>query len=143
MQLDLMLLMKGLAIGFMLVGLAVHLGFWKGWYWRSRGGAYAYIPMGIVFMMYSYQSFLIEKLGMVPTVVLFFLFVAIILWFTLKPPEILKPRWVLWVEKYPNKVRRAMTQEVLDGEKWEPWVKSEAEVDAWAARVAKKLPKDK
>ena len=143
MQLDLPIFMQALGVGFILIGFSVRTGLWKNWYWRTRGGAYAYVPMGIIFLMYSFQDLLIQRFGLPLVVAIFVVFIALVLWFSLRPPEFLKPIWVTWVEKNPKKVIRAMGQEVIDGEKWEPWVASEADVDAWAARVAKKLPKDK
>jgi hypothetical protein len=143
MQLDLSVWMQAIGVGFILIGISIRTGLWKNWYWRSRGGNYGYIPMGIIFLLYAFQEQLTARLGLPVLVGIFVVIIAIAVWFAMRTPAFMKPAWVIRVEKHPKKIIHLMAEDVTKGEKWEPWVENQAEVDAWAARVTKKLPKDK
>lgn len=126
---------------FIIIGLIVRFGLWKSWFWRSRGGAYAYIPMGIVLILYSYHPEFREQGGSAYIVYLvaIVLFMALTLYFSLKPPKWIKPAWVTWIEKFPKHIGKRMKDAVIDGEKeWKNHVKDEASVDRWAKQFRSK-----
>jgi hypothetical protein len=123
----------------------VRLGYWKGWYWRTRGGVYAYLPLGVVFFLYTYQVQAQARFGSY-----YFLFVGGILllalvcvWWSLRPPRFVQPAWVRWVEAYPKRVRDAMAKDVEQDTDWEKHVHTKEAVDAWARSLKLKLPKSK
>lgn len=122
---------------FIVVGVVVRLGLWKGWYWRSRGGALAYIPMGIVFLLYSYISE-IQAIGgniYYGYIAVFLFFIALTVYFSLKPPSWMKPKWVTWIEKYPKRVVKAMKEAVSEEDvDWKSHVSDEESVDQWAKK---------
>lgn len=138
-------LLRLMGIGFALMGLGARVGAWKKWYWGSRGGAYAYLPLGLMFILYTYDDYFKENFR--PYYFLYWaaiIVVAIlILWLAARPPDFVKPRWVRWVEKHPKHVISAMAAEVEAGEAWEDNVKSEDAVDQWAKKLKGKPPKKK
>ncbi len=133
-DIDTSALLRILGLGFMLAWAAVRLGYWKGWYWRTRGGAYAYLPLGVLFILYTYQGQARELPGAGHTLylALMVLLAGVCVWWSARPPAFVKPAWIRWIELHPAKVRQAMAQAVEAGEAWEPHVRSQADVDAWA-----------
>ncbi|UCF62182.1 MAG: hypothetical protein JSV37_05675 [Anaerolineaceae bacterium] len=142
---DQQVLLRLMGIGFALMGLGARVGAWKKWYWGTRGGAYAYLPIGMMFILFTYNAYFQESLG--PYYFLYWvaiiLVALLILWWAARPPAFVKPRWVRWVEKYPPHVIKAMAAEVEEGEAWEENITSEDAVDQWAKRVKGKPPKKK
>jgi hypothetical protein len=140
---DTNLVLKFIGTGFAIAWVFVRLGYWKGWYWRTRGGVYAYLPLGIVFILYTYQNLAQEQLG--SNYYLYFggmiLLALVCVWWSVKPPAIVQPTWIRWVEEHPRRVRTAMAAEVQAGEEWEEHVQSKESVDAWARRLRQKMPK--
>jgi hypothetical protein len=126
-----------LGIIFIGIGIVVRLGLWKGWYWRSRGGVYGYIPMGIVFILYSYISEIREIGGTIyyGYTAIFLIFIGLTLYFSLRPPNWIKPRWVKWIERYPkhvvDKMRESASEKDAD---WKSYVTDEESVDKWAKK---------
>lgn len=139
-DIDTSMLLRFLGIGFMLAWGAVRFGFWKGWYWRTRGGAYAYLPLGIIFVLYTYQDQAQAVLGTryALYLALMILLAGTCVWWSAKPPAFVKPAWIRWIEAHPPKIRQAMVQAVEAGEDWESHVRSQAEVDAWAKALGKR-----
>jgi hypothetical protein len=138
-------LLRLMGIGFAVMGLGARLGAWKKWYWGSRGGAYAYLPLGVLFILFTYDAYFKENFSQY-----YFLywgaFLAVgvlILWWAARPPTFIKPRWVRWVEKHPPHVIAAMAAEVEAGEAWTDKVRSEDAVDQWAKGLKAKPPKKK
>lgn len=142
---DQQVLLRLMGIGFALMGLGARVGAWKKWYWGSRGGVYAYMPLGLMFVLYTYDDYFKESLG--PNYFLYWAAIiavaVLILWWAARTPAFVKPRWVRWVEKYPPHVIGAMADEVEVGKAWEENITSEAAVDQWAKRVKGKPPKKK
>lgn len=134
-----------LGIGFAGAWLFVRMGYWKRWYWRTRGGVYAYLPLGVVFFLYTYQDQAQASLGSS-----YFLFVVgiillalVCVWWSLRPPKIVQPAWVRWVEAHPKRIREGMAREAELNEDWEKHVQSQEAVDAWARSIKIKHPKSK
>jgi hypothetical protein len=129
---------------FIALGLATRFGLYKKWYWGGRGGAYAYLPLGLMFILFTFNSWAEESLTQTMYygyIALFGLFGVFCIWWSLKPPGFIKPRWVRWIEKHPRRVVRMMKSEVEAGEEWEEIIKSEEEVDKWAKSLRGKLPR--
>ncbi len=132
-------------VGFMLLGIAARLGYWKKWYWGTRGGTYAYIPAGLIFILYPYDAYFKERLESY----YFFYWISIIMlvvccvWWLARPPAFIKPNWVRWIDKHPRQVKNAMAAEVEAGKAWEEHITSEAAVDQWAKRLKGRPPKKK
>jgi hypothetical protein len=129
-----------LGIFFALFGVAIRFGYFKKMYFASKGGIYGYLPMGLLFVLYSYYE---EISGSRPEsltiyYVLFGLLIVSILFFSLRKPKWMKPKWVLWVEKYPAKVINKMAEEVKDDPEWEQNAVDEKSIDAWAKRLSHK-----
>jgi len=130
---------------FMAAGVAARLGLWKNWYWTTRGAVYGYVPLGLLFVVYSFDSSAKERLGSN-----FFLYqgavallVVLGVWWSLRPPGFVKPTWVHWLEEYPEAVRDAMAHAVKEREEWESHVTSRQAVDAWAKTLGKKRRRPK
>jgi hypothetical protein len=132
------------AFGLVFVGLGVvaRLGIWKKWYWQSRGGAYAYIPLGCLFLLYSFYTPIKNYLGAYDWLfpVLFAFILGIGVWLSVRPPSFVKPVWVRWVEKHPRYIIEAMTVSAKKSNDWERFVISEESVDTWARSF--KAPKE-
>jgi hypothetical protein len=145
LDIDTEVLLRFVGYGFMVAWVVVRGGLWKGWYWRTRGGVYAYLPLGVVFVLYSYRETIQEALGSNFTwfIVLMFLLGALCIWLSLRPPDLVKPAWVRWIDEHPSRIRKAMAEAVEEGEAWEEHVQSRQAVNRWAQSLARKLPKSK
>ena len=68
----------------------------------------------------------------------FGLLIVCILYFSIRKPIWMKPTWVTWVEKYPQKVITKMAEAIKDNPDWEKNTVDEASVDAWAKKISRK-----
>ena len=132
-------------VAFIAIGLAARLGLWKKWYWRTRGSVYSYVPLGALFILFTFSGQAAERLG--PYHILYQglmgLLVVLGAWWSLRPPEFVKPTWVRWVEAYPKNVYQAMLKAVEDGEVWEPHVASREDLEAWVKSLRGKKARSK
>jgi hypothetical protein len=131
------LLILSFGLIFTSLGIAARFGLWKKWYWQSRGSAYGYIPIGCMFILYSYYEQLKVILGsnnwLFP--VFFGLLMALGIWWSLRPPSFIKPSWIRWIEKHPVNLVEAMKRAANENGDWERHVTSEDAVDAWARTI--------
>lgn len=130
-----------LGVIFIFAGIMIRLGIWKGWYWRSRGGGFAYIPMGIVLILYTYIPEMQAIGGYLyyAYIGIFLIFIGLTVYFSLKPPAWMKPKWVKWVEKHPKSVVKAMKAAALEDElDWKGNLEDEESVDKLAKKYRSK-----
>ncbi len=128
-----------LGLGFSMLWVAARAGLWKRWYWRQRRSVYPYLPIGLLFLIYPYQEDLTNLLQ-VPMIFvrsLPWLLALIALWWIVLPPSFIKPRWVRWVERHPDKVYQAMAESVGRGEVWQEHILSQEAVDRWAKSLSR------
>jgi hypothetical protein len=139
------LLLQAFGITFLGLGMAVRLGVWKKWYWKSRGTVYGYIPLGLVFLLYAFEALAKERLGTSYWIyqVSFGAIIAIGVWWTLRTPPFIKPTWVLWVEKHTPTVLKAMEAAAQEDPSWEKHVTSQQAVEAWVRTLDVKKLKSK
>lgn len=144
-KLDPSLLLQAFGITFLGLGMAVRLGLWKKWYWRSRGTVYGYIPLGLIFLLYSFEALARQRLGTSYWLfqVSFGVIIAIGAWWTLRTPPFIKPTWVRWVEGHTASVLKAMEADAQADPNWERHVVSEQAVEAWIRGLDIKKSKSK
>lgn len=130
---------------FIAAGVAGRLSLWKKWYWTTRGAVYGYIPLGLLFIVYSFNPQAEERLGayFVLYQAAVVLLILLGVWWSLRPPAFVKPTWVHWIEQHPEAVLEAMADAVKGGEEWESHVTSPEAVDAWAKTLRKKKRRPK
>jgi hypothetical protein len=142
-DIDTNIIIQIIGAAFFALGLAARFGLWKKWYWSVRSGPYAYMPLGVLFFLYTYADPAVEVLG--PNSFLYYvvfgLMAVLCVWWSLRPPLFMKPTWIRWIEKHPRRVIKAMEREVEDGEDWEALIESEESVDKWAKTLKGKLPR--
>jgi hypothetical protein len=127
------------------VGLAARLGLWIDWYWRTRGSVYSYVPLGLLFMLYAFNDQAPQRFGQYYIVYQALLALLMIFgaWWSLRPPDWIKPTWVRWVEEYPDTTREAMQKAVEDGEDWQPHMASRESLEAWVKTLRPRKAKSK
>jgi len=142
---DQQFLMRIFGLTFISLGLSARLGLWKKWYWRSRGTVYSYIPLGLLFLLYSFNALAKARLGSYYVLYqsLFVLLIACGVWWSVRPPAFVKPAWVRWVEVYPQNVYEAIRKAVEQGENWEPNVVSPDKLEAWVKTLRGKKGESK
>jgi hypothetical protein len=125
---------------FLALGVGARLGVWKKWYWGTKGAIYGYLPMGLVFLLYGFDSKATARLGSLHIAyqALMVLLGLCGLWWTFRPPAFVKPAWVRWVEAYPQNLYDAMAKAVKQGEAWEAHMASPESVDAWVKSLRPK-----
>jgi hypothetical protein len=143
--LDTKLLLQAFGVVFFGIGMAARLGLWKRWYWKTRGTVYGYVPLGLLFLLYSFEALAAERLG---SRYVFFqgavgLLIVLGLWWSLRPPAFVRPAWVRWVERHPRAVIQAMSTAAEEDEGWEQHVTSREAVDAWAKSLQRSGAKSK
>ena len=133
-------IIRMLGVFFALFGIAIRLGYFKKMYFASKGGIYGYLPMGLLFVLYSYYEG--YQAGNPDNMLIYYaafgLLIALVLYFSIRKPKWMKPTWVAWVEKYPQKVINKMAEEIKENPDWEKETADEASVDAWAKRLSRK-----
>lgn len=130
---------------FIVLGVSVRLGMWKAWFWKTRGGVYGYVPLGLLFILYAYNEPLLDMLGSSAYLfyVAFGLLFAAVLYLSLRPPAWVKPGWVKWIESQPAPAVKAMRAAVQAGDTWNEHIQSQETVAAWARQLTKKNSKSK
>lgn len=136
-------LLKAFGLTFAGIGVAARLGLWKQWYWRSKGMVYAYLPLGVIFLLYGYEALAKERLGASFWIYQASYVVPLILgaWWVVRTPAFVKPDWVRWVEDCPESTRQAMRQAAQDDPRWEEHVASREKVEAWARSLERAKPR--
>jgi hypothetical protein len=139
------LLMQIMGLVFMGTGLAARLGIWRGWYWRTRGTVYSYMPVGIAFLIFSVLEIVRQRFPVyyLPYQVLGAFVFAVGVFWTLRPPAFVKPPWVRWVEVHPKRVKNAMSEAVRHEQDWTRHIESQEAVNSWAKALERKLPRPK
>jgi len=125
---------------FVMLGVTIRMGYLKKLYFASRGGIYGYIPMGLLFALYTYYE---EVTAKNPGYINYYyaafgVLLAFTLYLSIAKPRFIKPTWTLWVEKFPAKVIKAMTEDVKNNPDWEKNTLSEETVNKWAKSLAHK-----
>jgi hypothetical protein len=145
MKLDLNFVVPLLGAAFVFIGIYIRMGNLKQVYWKSRKSIFGYIPLGLVFILAGYyeKASKLEPVFFYAYIALFAIVAGLTLFVAARPPDFIKPNWILWIEKHPNNIQKAMQAEVQENEDWKQKVISEVEVDAWAKQLARKLPKKK
>ena len=128
---------------FLAAGLAIRFGYWKSWFWRNVRMLHGYIPLGILLIFYAFTDVARSKLGsnFVYFQALTILIFVVGIWWSLRPPRFIIPKWVTWVEAHPKKVVYGMIMAVKDGQDWKSKVHSKESLDKWARSIKRKLPK--
>ena len=139
------LLLQAFGLIFLTLGMAARLGIWKKWYWRSKGSMYGYIPLGLLFLLYSFYEPMKARLGasfwMFQS--LFGVLILVGGWWSVRPPGFIKPTWVRWIEVYPRDVRQAMERAATDDPSWDQHVTNPEAIEAWARALKYKNPRTK
>ena len=127
-----------LGLVFIAIGLMIKLGLWKKYFWRTRGGMYGYMPLGMLFILYSYQEEA-QLLGSRYWMYLaaFGILIAIAVWWSVRPPAFLKPEWVLWVEAHPRHVIDRMRKDAENDPDWVRHTTSQETIDQWAKELTR------
>ena len=128
---------------FTAVGLAIRFGYWKSWYWKNVRMVHGYIPLGILIILFGFNDLAKERLGS-SYVVYQAITISIFLvgvWWSLRPPKLLIPDWVKWIEAHPKKLVVAMIKEARASQDWKQKVQSKATIDVWARSIKTSLTK--
>lgn len=133
-------IIRGLGLFFILLAFAIRTGYFKNLYWRSKGGIFGYLPMGLLFLWYAYYDQITQSTAQATYVfyLVFVVLIALTLWFALRTPQWAKPDWIKWVEKYPTHIRKRMAEEAGENKDWESLVVDEESVKKWARKLGGK-----
>lgn len=139
---DTTLLLQAFGLVFLGLGVVIRTGTWKRWYWASKTSGYSYFPIGIVFLMYSFNDQVSARLGSLAWIYLacYAIPVGVGIWWTVHPPTFVKPKWARWVEAYPEKAYQAMKKDALADPRWERHVASENSLRDWARSLGQPIP---
>jgi hypothetical protein len=136
-RLDVDLTLTALGIGLMAFGLYVHFGKWKDWYWKTRGGVYGYVPLGLMLVVESNYKRLIPDAPRYVSLTVLALLALLAIYLTIKQPDWVKPNWVRWLESQPKRVRQAMQEDALLDKNWTQHTTSQEAVELWAKELKK------
>ena len=136
-RLDTDLTLTILGLGLMAFGFYVHFGKWKDWYWKTRGGIYGYVPLGLMLVVESnYKRFIPDAPRYVSLAILVLL-AALAVYLKIKQPEWVKPNWVRWLDSQPKRVHQAMQEDALSDKAWPRHTISPEAVQLWAKELKK------
>jgi hypothetical protein len=131
------LIISIIGIVFVALGISVRTGWWKKWYWRTRGGAYGYIPMGCLFLLYAYESKVVQYVNSIVLVAVYVVLAILVVFLSLKPPKWIKPSWILWVEELPAATQKAMRNQAKEDDEWMEFIDSRESLQKWAKQLRK------
>ncbi|HSN93909.1 MAG TPA: hypothetical protein VLR89_02480 [Anaerolineaceae bacterium] len=132
---DLALTVLGVAL--MAFGFYVHFGSWKEWYWKTRGGIYGYVPLGLMLVVESNYKRVIPDAPRYVSLAILLLLAAFAVYLKIKQPEWAKPKWVRWLDSQPKAVRQAMQKDALLDKNWSRHTNSVEAVELWVKELKK------
>ena len=132
---QLIILLIGLI--FVALGIAALTGWWKKWYWRTRGGAYGYIPMGLLFVIYAYEAQVAQYIGAAGVITAYVVLAVLVVYLSLRPPRWIKPNWIRWVEDLPAAMQKAMRAVAKEDDDWMTHMNTQEAVKKWAKQLKK------
>lgn len=132
---DLLLTLLGIAL--ISFGSYVQFGKWKDWYWKTRGGVYGYIPLGMTLIVESNYKRVIPNAPRFVSLALLALLAILAVYLTLKQPIWIKPKWVRWLDSQPKRIRLAMQADAQQDKNWTLHTESQAAVEDWARKLRK------
>lgn len=137
MNLDPQLIISIIGVVFIALGISVRTGWWKKWYWRTRGGAYGYIPMGFLFLLFAYERIIIQYMNNYILVAVYVALAILVVYLSLKPPKWIKPSWIRWIEEMPTATQKAMRNQAKEDDEWMEFVDSRESLHKWAKQLKK------
>jgi len=138
-RLDIDLTLTALGIGLMVFGLYVHFGKWKEWYWKTSGGIYGYVPLGLMLIVESNYKRVIPNAPRYVSLAILVVLAALAIYLKVKTPEWVKPKWVRWLDSQPKQVHQAMQADALSDKKWSRHATSVEAVELWAKELKRKI----
>ena len=137
MDLNPQLIISIIGVVFMALGISVRTGWWKKWYWRTRGGVYGYIPMGCLFLLYAYESKVVQHVNNFVLVAVYVVLATLVVFLSLKPPKWIKPTWIRWIEEMPAATQKAMRNHAKEDDEWMDFVDSRESLQKWFKQLKK------
>jgi hypothetical protein len=135
--LDTDLLLSAIGLGLIAYGLYVRFGSWKDWYWKTRGGMYGYIPLGLMLLFEANYIQFIPNAPRYISIVVLVLLALVVLYLTIKQPYWIKPNWVRWLENQPKRIQQAMQEDAQLDKNWSRHTNSAEAVELWAKELKK------
>jgi hypothetical protein len=126
-----------IGIVFIGLGIAARMGAWKKWYWRTRGGAYGYVPMGCLFVVYAYEEAIIQSVQQSGLIAIYIVLAVLVIYLSLRPPKWIKPTWIRWIEEQSPASQKAMRNFAKDDDDWMLHVNTRDAVQKWAKQLKK------
>ncbi|NPV39791.1 MAG: hypothetical protein HPY72_00400 [Anaerolineae bacterium] len=133
-------IIRMLGIFFVMLGIVIRMGYLRKLYFASRGGIYGYIPMGLVFILYTFYE---EVKTTRPELIYYYyaafgILIAAAVYLSVAKPRFIKPAWTIWLDKYPEKVIKSMTEDIKNNPDWEKNTVNEEAVERWAKSLKRK-----
>ena len=128
---------------FILAGLLGMLGRWKGWYWHSQNSIYGYPPIGLLFIVTSFEQPLRTWMpfGNAGLIGLYSIILVLGMWGFVKPPRFFKPHWIQVIEEQPKAVYRLMAEQARKNKEWRKWAANDVALADWIKSVRKQVKK--
>ncbi len=138
-------LLIAFAAVFIGISLTAMTGIYKKWYWKSPRRAYPYLPLGLLFLLAMFDD---ELKGFFPgnewiVTAIYAVFMAVVIWFAVAPPRVLKPKWIRIIEEQPPNVYQELARQAEAGEAWMQHVRDEQSLRLWVEQARRKAPKKK
>ncbi len=137
MDLNPQLIISIIGIVFIALGISVRTGWWKKWYWQTRGGAYGYIPMGLLFLLYAYEGRLAQYFNNYVLIAVYVVLAILVVYLSLRPPRWIKPSWICWIEELPAATQKVLRNHAKDDNDWMEFVNSRESLQKWAKQLKK------
>ena len=115
-------------------------GVYKRWYWAGSTRAYGYVPFGALAILVSFEKPLKASLGSNFWILIvgYTLLLGLGFFLFAKPPNFIKPAWILRIEQEPKRVYEAMAKEVKGKADWRKKAETPAALEAWIKEIHKK-----
>ena len=142
---DTTLLLIAFAAVFIGISVLALVGIYKKWYWQSPRRAYPYLPLGLLFLLAMFDDQLQGIFSGNEWIVtaIYAIFMAVVIWFAVAPPNAIKPKWVRIIEEHPPYVYQELARQAASGEEWREHVRDEQSLRMWVDQARRKAPKKK
>jgi hypothetical protein len=118
---------------------------WRSWYWRSPRAIYGYLPIGLLFILAAFEEQILTLAGINMWVLrgAYFLLIAAAVWWTVRPPAVIKPWWAKELDARPKKTYSALRAATRQDKHWADHFKDRDTLLAWVKAVEKSSKKAK
>lgn len=116
---------------------------WRSWYWRSQRAIYSYLPIGLLFILASFEKQMLVFIDIWFLRAAYFILIAVAVWWTVRTPALIKPWWAKEIDGQPRAVYSSLRKFVQQDKDWLLHFKDKETLLLWIKQAEKDARKSK